>query len=209
MKILVINGSPRRVSAPDENLPRFIELPRPGGVTEPVPATSCCARLADAFIAGAREQGHDCSLYSLHDLRVEPCRACYGCLHTGKCVQRDGMQTLYGEFDTAEAVLFVSPLYYATIPAQMLAVINRLYPYWIDGIRYPELKGAGVIGVCADLGQSWTLFDQTWHSIFSEIGWRELGIVHAPRFMEHEEEYLAAARRFGGSFADGISPRSV
>ena len=114
------------------------------------------------------------------------------------------MQTLYKAFDSADAVLFVSPLYYATLPAQVLAVINRLYPYWIDGIRYPNLKGAGVIGVCADYGQSWTLFDQTWHSIFGEIGWPEKGIIHAPRFMEHEQEYLDAAREFGRNF--GLNP---
>jgi len=110
------------------------------------------------------------------------------------------MQVLYPEFDKAEAVLFVSPLYYATIPAQVLAIVNRLYPYWIDGIRYPRLKGAGVIGVCADFGQSWDLFDRTWKSIFGEIGWPERGIIHAPRFMEHTDEYLNAARAFGRGF---------
>ena len=138
---------------------------------------------------------------TLHELRhIKPCRACYGCVGTGVCVLRDDMQALYPEFDRAEGVLFVSPLYYATIPAQMLAVINRLYPYWIDGLRYPRLSGAGVIGVCADLGQSWDLFDRMWRSIFGEIGWPEKGIVHAPRFMENSAVYLQAAREFGLRF---------
>ena len=110
------------------------------------------------------------------------------------------MQELYREFDVAEGVVFVSPLYYATLPAQVMAVVNRLYPYWIDGIRYPKLKAAGVIGVSADFGQKWDIFDATWRSIFGEIGWPERGIIHAPRFMEHTEEYLSAARRFGSEF---------
>ena len=197
MRILVISGSPRGVSG--RKTP--ICLPRPGGVVEPVPADSCSERLADAFIEGASASGHLCIKHTLSKLRhIEPCRACYGCLGTGKCVVQDDMQLLYPEFNQADAVLFVSPLYYATLPAQVLAVVNRLYPYWIDGIRYPRLQGAGVIGVCADFEQPWTLFDQTWHSIFREIGWPEKGILHAPRFHEHEEEYLEMARRFGSDF---------
>lgn len=197
MRILVISGSPREASGKNQ----MIRIPRPGGIEEPVPADSCSERLADAFIAGAKEKGHFCVKHTLAKLRhIEPCRACYGCLHTGKCVLQDDMQVLYSEFNQADAVLFVSPLYYATIPAQVLAIVNRLYPYWIDGIRYPKLQGAGVIGVCADFEQSWKLFDQTWQSIFGEIGWPEKGILHAPRFHEHEEEYLASAREFGRNF---------
>jgi len=201
MKTLVISGSPRGISLVEGHENRFVEIPRPGGIVEPVPVDSSCMRLAHAFMEGATEAGHECTLKSLHELRdIRPCRACYGCLRTGKCVMRDDMQELYGEFDRAEAVVFVSPLYYATLPAQMLAVVNRLYPYWIDGIRYPKLRQAAVIGTCADFGQSWHLFDRTWRSIFGEIGWPEKGILHAPRLMEHAEEQLEAARAFGRSF---------
>ena len=201
MRILVISGSPRGISRVEGHENKFIELPRPGGVVEPVPVDSCTERLADAFIEGATEAGHECVKKTLHELRhIEPCRACYGCVKTGKCVLADDMRELYPEFDRADAVVFVSPLYYATLPAQMLAVVNRLYPYWIDGIRYPKLQGVGVIGVCADFGQSWDLFDRTWRSIFGEIGWKEKGIIHAPRFMEHAETYLRNAREFGKQF---------
>jgi len=197
----VISGSPRGISAVAGHAEKFVEIPRPGGVVEPVAVDSASMRLAQAFVAGAAEAGHDCVLKSLHELRnIGPCRACYGCLKTGKCVMQDDMQELYPEFDKAEAVVFVSPLYYATIPAQVLAVVNRLYPYWIDGIRYPKLKGAAVIGTCADFGQSWDLFDRTWRSIFGEIGWPEKGILHAPRFMEHAECYLERAKEFGLRF---------
>jgi len=201
MRILVISGSPRGISAVPGHENRFIDLPRPGGLVEPVPVDSSCLRLAQAFVEGASEAGHVCILKSLHELRnIGPCRACYGCVGTGRCVIRDDMQELYREFDEAEAVVFASPLYYATIPAQVLAVVNRLYPYWIDGIRYPKLKAAAVIGACADLGQSWDLFDRTWRSIFGEIGWPEKGILHVPRFMESVAESLGKAREFGRAF---------
>jgi len=202
MKILAISGSPRGISSVNGRGERFIEIPRPGGVVEPVAVDSACMRLAGAFVEGASEAGHACTLVSLHELDdIKPCRACYGCLKTGKCVVRDDMQTLYRAFDATEAVVFVSPIYYAMVPAQLLAVINRLYPYWIDGIRYPKLPGgAAVIGTCADLGQSWELFDGFWHSVFNEVGWAERGIVHAPRFKDRAEEYLETVRAFGRGF---------
>ena len=99
MKILVISGSPRGISVVAGHETKFIELPRPGGVVEPVPFDSCSERLADAFIAGAAESGHECVKKTLHRLRnISPCRACYGCVKTGKCVIRDDMQELYREF---------------------------------------------------------------------------------------------------------------
>ena len=200
-RILVISGSPRGISRVAGHETMFIDLPRPGGIIEPVPVDSCSERLADAFIEGASAAGHVCVKKTLHELRhIEPCRACYGCVRMKKCAIQDDMQELYGEFDRTDAVQFVSPLYYATIPAQLLAVINRLYPYWINGIRYPRVKGVGVIGVCADYEQSWDLFDRTWRSSFGESGWPEKGILHAPRFMEHAETYLKAARDFGLCF---------
>lgn len=178
-----------------------IEIPRPGGIVEPVPAVSCCGRMAASFAEEAEKRGAETVRLNLHELRhVGPCRACYGCLKGGTCVIDDDMQKIYPELDRADAVLFVSPLYYATLPAQALAVINRLYPYWIDGIRYPKYKAVGVIGLCADLGQDWTLFDATWKSICGEIGWPLVGIVHAPRFMEHVDASLAQARAFAEKF---------
>ena len=203
MRILVISGSPRGLSKVAGHESKFIDIPRPGGAVEPVPVDSCSLRLANAFVEGASEAGHECVLKSLHELRhVAPCRACYGCLRTRRCVVQDDMQELYAELDRADGVVFVSPLYYATIPAQVLAIVNRLYPYWIDDIRYPKLRAAGVIGVSADFGQKWDLYDATWRSIFGEIGWPLAGIRHAPRFMEHADEYLADAKAFGRGFGD-------
>ena len=54
----------------------------------------------------------------------------------------------------------------------------------------------------ADFGQKWDLYDATWRSIFGEIGWPLAGIRHAPRFMEHADEYLADAKSFGRAFGN-------
>jgi len=201
MRILVLSLSPRGISHIEGHESKFINLPRPGGEVEPVPLDSTCLRLAEAFIEGAEKSGHTCILKSLHELSdIRPCRACYGCLKTGKCILADDMQKLYSEFDAADAIVFFSPLYYATLPAQALCVINRLYPYWIDGIRYPKFQKAAVIGTCADLGQKWDLFDATWRSVFGEVGWPETALLHVPRFQLNPETHLEKMRSFGAAF---------
>lgn len=63
MNILVLNGSPRS-----------------NGNTE---------IMADAFIKGACEQGHQVEKVNLGHLKIAPCLACEFCFtHNGVCVQR-------------------------------------------------------------------------------------------------------------------------
>ena len=57
MKVLVINGSPRR-----------------GGNSD---------LLCDEFIRGAREAGHAVEKVALRDKTIAPCRACYACRRSG------------------------------------------------------------------------------------------------------------------------------
>ena len=68
MRILVINGSPRK-----------------GGNTE---------TLLNAMAAGAQEAGATISNVDLRSLDVSPCRACDACKKTGKCIQKDDMHDL-------------------------------------------------------------------------------------------------------------------
>lgn len=201
MKIVVLSASPRGISTIEGHEKKTVDLPRPEGFVVPVPLDSCCERLADAFIAGATEAGHVCDKKTLHELSdVRPCRACYGCLGSGKCVQKDDMQILYRAFDAADAAVFVSPIYYGTMPAQMMAVINRLYAYWVDGSRYPKFKAVGVLGTCADEGMRWDLFDGLWQFAANETKWPMKPIVHMPNFPGHAADYLAQTQTFGRSF---------
>ena len=102
MKILVITGSPHQK-----------------GTT---------AVLAEQFIKGAEEAGHDIFRFdaAFHD--IHPCIACERCHTTDKgCTFQDDMQELNPKLLEAEAVVFVSPVYYYAINAQIKAVIDRFY----------------------------------------------------------------------------------
>ncbi len=90
---------------------------------------------ATAFIAGivAERLSTTCEVRSvcIDDYRIAWCRGCRSCHATAKCVQRDDADILMGEFDRAEIIVCVSPSYWADVPGQFKAFIDRCTP-WCD-----------------------------------------------------------------------------
>ena len=58
---------------------------------------------------------------------IAPCVDCRACWTTAKCAVRDGMQTIYD--DDFDNVVIASPVYYGTLPGQMLSLMSRLQPW--------------------------------------------------------------------------------
>ena len=110
MKIVVLTGSPRK----DGN----------------------SAYLAEQFIKGAEEQGHNVFRFDCAFKQVEPCRACNRCGMNGTCIFNDDFLELRPKLIDADMVVFATPMYYFGISAQMKRVIDRFYA--ING----QIKGA-------------------------------------------------------------------
>lgn len=102
MKILLITGSPHKK-----------------GTT---------AVMAAEFIRGAHEAGHDVIRFDAAEMDVHPCIACEHCHGAvSACVFRDDFDDLRDELLEADAVVFVSPVYYYGMSAQIKTVIDRFY----------------------------------------------------------------------------------
>ena len=101
MKIVVLTGSPRR--------------------------NGNSAYLAEQFIKGAQEQGHEVYRFDCVFKQVEPCRACNHCGMDGPCVIKDDFSELRPQLVAADMVVFATPMYYFGMPAQMKRVIDRFY----------------------------------------------------------------------------------
>ena len=101
MKITVITGSPHR--------------------------RGTSALLADEFIRGAGEAGHEVFRFDAAFEKVGPCLGCDKCRDGGACIQKDSMEKLNPVLLESDLVVFVTPLYYFGISAQLKAVIDRFY----------------------------------------------------------------------------------
>ena len=86
--------------------------------------------LAESFIRGARERGHDITEYDVLRADIRPCLGCNRCGMSGPCVQKDDYENeLKGLIRQADMLVFVMPVYYYNWPAQLKAVVDRFYSF--------------------------------------------------------------------------------
>ncbi|MBR3421553.1 MAG: flavodoxin family protein [Ruminococcus sp.] len=86
------------------------------------------AFLAEKFIKGATDAGHEIYRFDAADMDVHPCIACEKCHgEDAVCVFKDDMQELNPHLLEADVVALVSPIYYYDINAQLKTVIDRFY----------------------------------------------------------------------------------
>jgi multimeric flavodoxin WrbA len=66
---------------------------------------------------------------SAYRSNIAPCVDCRGCWKTAKCVVRDDMDILYG--DDFDNVVLASPIYFQTLPGQVLNLMSRFQPWHV------------------------------------------------------------------------------
>lgn len=79
--------------------------------------------------AGCLEERYDTRTVCIDDFRIGFCRGCRTCHSTAKCTQSDDMERLMGQFQWADIILCVAPSYWADIPGQFKAFIDRCTPW--------------------------------------------------------------------------------
>ena len=105
MKILVLNGSPKKEKSD----------------------TLCITR---AFLAGMQEAGEQ-QVHMLHaiDLHIEYCTGCFACMHNGgTCIHEDDMKAILEEILASDLLILSFPLYCYGMPAPLKAIIDRILP---------------------------------------------------------------------------------
>ena len=152
MKILVLTGSPHK-----------------DGTT---------SRLAEAFRKGASEKGHSIETVDCARLKINPCIACNNCLRHGVCVWTDDMHKVEEAVRNADAVVFVSPIYYAGVTAQMKLVMDRFYSF--DKVFSENRPKIGLITAAAEEELSTTCSAvKQFNALIEYWGSEKIGMVNA------------------------------
>ena len=58
--------------------------------------------------------------------KIAPCVDCRGCWKTAECVVKDDMRIIYD--DDFDNVVLATPVYYMTLPGQVLSLMSRFQP---------------------------------------------------------------------------------
>lgn len=82
--------------------------------------------LADKFIEGARQAGHEVEKISLRGKDIRFCRGCLACQKTGKCVIDDDVNAIMQKVLNADVVVWATPIYYYEMSGQMKVLIDRM-----------------------------------------------------------------------------------
>ena len=152
MKIVVLTGSPRR-----------------GGNS---------AYLAEQFIKGARESGHDTYRYDCAFRQVEPCRACNRCGMDGPCVIKDDFDELRPRLVEADMVVFATPMYYFGMSVQMKRVIDRFYA--INGQIHVPKKAVLMMTYADNSKKKENAIISHYEVLLDYLGWSDAGQIIAP-----------------------------
>ena len=81
--------------------------------------------LAEQFIRGAEEAGHTVTVVDAAHADIHPCTGCIHCGYEGPCVQKDDMEEIRRTILDADMMVFVTPLYYYGMSAQLKTLIDR------------------------------------------------------------------------------------
>ena len=74
---------------------------------------------------------YDTKSICIDDYDFEFCKGCRTCHKTAKCVMNDDITKIISEFDNSDIIVSVAPSYWADIPGQYKAFIDRCTP-WCD-----------------------------------------------------------------------------
>ncbi len=86
--------------------------------------------LAEAFMKGAQEAGHEVTRLNLAQMKIGGCMACDYCSRTKQgCIQKDDMQQVEPAVEQAQLIVLATPLYYYGMSAQLKAAIDRFYSF--------------------------------------------------------------------------------
>lgn len=137
--------------------------------------------MTEAFMAAAEKAGHTVARFDAAMMNVGGCRACETCYKTGKaCSFDDDFNRIAPAIENADAVVFSMPVYWYTMPAQIKAVIDKMYALCV-GNRPIAGKECALIACCEE--NDMTVLDGVripYERTAALLQWKSVGEVLVP-----------------------------
>lgn len=177
MKILILTGSPRKNGNSNT--------------------------LADNFIKGATEAGHEIIRFDAAQKKVHPCIACNSCKMNGPCVFKDDFEFVRQHIIDADMVVFATPMYYFGFSAQLKTVIDRFYA--INGQIHRPKKAALLMTYANTAAEEAEPIKNHYNVLLNYLGWEDAGQVIAcgvwPEGAVNNTDYPLHAYELGKTLA--------
>lgn len=96
-------------------------------------------RMAQEFIKGAAEAGHEVEGICLSGRKIECCRGCFVCQKTMKCVIQDDVADILSKMKQADVIAFATPVYFYGMCGNMKNFLDRTYPLFPDEYCFRDI----------------------------------------------------------------------
>lgn len=95
--------------------------------------------LADKFIEGARDSGHQVEKVNMQGKAIGFCKGCLGCQKAGKCVIQDDSNEIVRKMLSADSIVFATPIYYYEMSGQMKTMLDRANPLFFLDYKFRDI----------------------------------------------------------------------
>jgi multimeric flavodoxin WrbA len=111
------------------------------------------ARAAEAFLQGITDEGGQCELFLLPQMKIERCRQCQDsgwgiCRTEGRCVIEDDFASVVEKVKGVDAAIFATPVYFSDLSESMRAFLDRLRRTCMNESGRIGISGTKAIGIC-------------------------------------------------------------
>ncbi len=160
------------------------------------------SKLADAFIEGAKEAGHEVKRFNCAELKIGGCLGCNYCMeHDSVCCRNDDYAQLRNDLISADAIVFASPVYYFGLAAPLKAAIDRFYA--IDKQLHCAKKTALLLSLGDTEAETAQPTILNYRAFTGYLGWTDCGSVIAYGCYGPDDvlktDAIAQAKRLGQS----------
>lgn len=132
--------------------------------------------LANAFIEGAKEAGHSVDVIDAAHANIHPCTGCIHCGYEGPCVQKDDVDDIRARVLAADMMVFVTPLYYYGMSAQLKTLVDRFCAF-NSSIQRKHMKSAMIAAAWNADGRTFEALEAHYKALVRYLNLKDMGAV--------------------------------
>ena len=138
--------------------------------------------MADEFIRGAKESGHEVYKFDTARADIKNCLGCNACQMGSKpCIHKDDFVELREHLLSSDVIVFVTPMYYFGMSSTLKKVIDRFYSIdpQLRGVNGEGKKGILISVQHASADVVKDALNQHYQAILSWLNMENTGIINA------------------------------
>ncbi len=161
--------------------------------------------MTEAFVKAAEAEGCEVTRFDAAFMKLGGCHACETCFSKGKaCSFDDDFNKIAPYIGEADGIVFSTPVYWYSYPAQIKCVIDKIYSFCVAGKAVADKKCA-LIACCEE--EDKTVLDEVrvpYERTAALLKWKSVGEVLVPGVLNPgdidktngKEEAAALAKKF-------------